>query len=71
MIERRPGIARLVARKRVIECGCRGGAEATALNPSQARLGSRAENEREGDQAVQVKIFEIFWLTLVKHEYRF
>jgi len=41
--------------KRVIECGCRGGAKATALNPSQARPGGRAENEREGTQAVKVK----------------
>ena len=32
-----------------------GGAKATALNPSQARLGRRAENEREGTQAVKVK----------------
>ena len=38
----------LGAFKRVIECGCRGGAKATALNPSQARPGGRAENEREG-----------------------
>jgi hypothetical protein len=39
--------------KRVIECGCRGDAKATALNPSQARLGRRAENEREGTQAMK------------------
>jgi len=30
-----------------------GGAKATALNPSQARLGRRAENEREGTQAMK------------------
>jgi len=43
----------LGAFKRVIECGCRGGAKATALNSSEARLGRRAENEREGTQAMK------------------
>ena len=49
-----------------------GGAKATALNPSQSRLGRRAENEREGTQAVKViKDFAKRKLTLVKYEYRF
>ena len=65
--------SRLVALKRIIECGCRGGAKATVLNPSQARPGGRAENEREGDQAVKVKLkdFAKRKLTLVKYEYKF
>ena len=45
----------LGAFKRVIECGFGGGAKETALNPSEARLGRRAENEREGTQSVKVK----------------
>ena len=45
----------LGAFKRVIECGFGGGAKETALNPSEARLGRRAENEREGTQPMKVK----------------
>lgn len=45
----------LGALKRVIEGGFGGGAKETALNPSEARLGRRAENEREGTQSMKVK----------------
>ena len=36
--------------KRIIEGGFGGDAMKTALNPSEARPGRRAENEREGTQ---------------------
>ncbi len=72
MIECRPGTARLVVLKRVIECGCRGGAESNrAQSLAGVPIGDRdAENECEGDQVAQLNSSEIFWLTLVKDEYR-
>ena len=66
--------SRMVALKRIIECGLPRGRAANALNPSQARRGRRAENEREGDQAVKVKLgskdFAGKKLTLEEDEYR-
>ena len=47
------GTTRLVALKRIIELGFRGGATEPKLNPSQARSGKHAENEREGTQVVK------------------
>jgi len=43
----------LSALKRIIELGFRGGATEPKLNPSQARSGKHAENEREGTQVVK------------------
>ena len=50
----------LSALKRIIELGFRGGATEPKLNPSQARSGKHAENEREGTRVVKVKFSEIF-----------
>lgn len=46
------------ARKRIIARSCRGEREiATARNPSQARPGRRAENERAGTPIVKEKFY--------------